>query len=75
MFKKIAIVIVILVAVILVYAATKPDMFNVQRTTSINAPAEKIFPLVNDIHKWASWSPYEKKDPAMKRTLQRRSKR
>ncbi len=68
MFKKIAFVIVILVAVILVYAATKPDMFSVQRTTSINAPAEKIFPLINDIHKWASWSPYEKKDPAMKRT-------
>ena len=69
MFKKIAIVIVILVAVILVYAATKPDTFSVQRTTSINAPAEKIFPLVNDLHKWDSWSPYEKKDPAMKRAF------
>lgn len=69
MFKKIAIVIVTLVAGILVYAATKPDTFSVQRTTSIKAPAEKIFPLINDLHKWDSWSPYEKKDPAMKRSF------
>jgi len=69
MIKIIAIAVVVLVAVILVYAATKPDTFNVQRTTSIKAPAEKIFPLVNDLHKWDSWSPYEKKDPAMKRTF------
>jgi len=68
MLKKIAIVLIILVAVILVYAATKPDAFSVQRTTSINAPAEKIYPLINDFHKWGAWSPYEKKDPAMKRT-------
>ena len=68
MLKKIAIVLIILVAVILVYAATKPDAFSVQRTTSINAPAEKIYPLINDFHKWGAWSPYEKKDHAMKRT-------
>jgi hypothetical protein len=68
MLKKIVIVLIILVAVILVYAATKPDTFSVKRTISINAPAEKIYPLVNDFHKWGDWSPYEKKDPAMKRT-------
>ena len=68
MIKKIAIVIVILVAVILVYAATRPDTFSVQRTTSIKAPAEKIFPLINDFHKWGDWSPWEKMDPVMKRT-------
>jgi hypothetical protein len=68
MVKKIANVIIILVAVVLVYAATRPDTFSVQRTTSIKASAEKIFPLINDFHKWDSWSPYEKKDPAMKRT-------
>jgi hypothetical protein len=67
MLKKISIVIVILAGAILVYAATKPDTFSVERTTSIKAPPEKIFPLINDLHKWDSWSPYEKKDPAMKR--------
>ena len=68
MFKIIAIVVVVLVAALLIYAATKPDTFRVQRATRINAPPEKIFPLLNDFHSYGSWSPYEKLDPAMKRT-------
>jgi hypothetical protein len=68
MFKTIAIVAVILIVALLVYAATKPDTFRVQRSASIKAPPEKIFPLVNDLHSHAIWSPWEKKDPAMKRT-------
>jgi uncharacterized protein YndB with AHSA1/START domain len=68
MFKTIAIVIAVLFAALLAYAATKPDTFRVQRATSIKAPPEKIFALINDLHSWNAWSPYEKKDPAMKRT-------
>ena len=67
MFKKIALVIVVLVAALLVYAATRPDSMHVERAARINAPPEKIFPLINDFHRWSSWSPYEKRDPAMKR--------
>jgi uncharacterized protein YndB with AHSA1/START domain len=67
MFKTIAIVVVLIVAV-LVFAATKPDTFRVQRATSINAPPEKIFALINDLQSWGAWSPWEKMDPAMKRT-------
>ena len=65
----IAAVIVVIVAGILIYAATRPDTFRVQRTASIKAPPDKIFPLINDLHAWSAWSPYEKKDPAMKRTF------
>ena len=68
MLKKIAIVVVILLAVVLGLAAAKPDTFRVQRSTSIKAPPEKIFPLLNDFHRWDVWSPWEKMDPAMKRT-------
>lgn len=68
MLKLIALIIVVLVVVLLIYAATKPDTFRVQRSANIKAPPEKIFPLINDFHRWISWSPYEKKDPAMKRT-------
>jgi uncharacterized protein YndB with AHSA1/START domain len=68
MLKKIAVAIVVLVAALLVFAATRPDTFRVQRETSIKAPPEKIFPLINDLHNWDLWSPYEKKDPAMKKT-------
>jgi uncharacterized protein YndB with AHSA1/START domain len=69
MLRTIIIVIVVLVAAVLIYAATRPDTFRVQRTTSIKAPPEKIFPLINDFHNFGAWSPYEKKDPNMKRTL------
>ncbi len=69
MLKKIAIAAVALITAVLAYAATKPDTFHVQRTTAIQASAEKIFPLVNNFHNHSSWSPWEKKDPAMKKTL------
>jgi uncharacterized protein YndB with AHSA1/START domain len=65
----IAVVVAVIVAGILVYAATKPDSFTVRRSASIKAPPERIFALVNDLHGWAAWSPYEKKDPDMKRTF------
>ena len=67
MIKKIAIVIAVLLAALLLFATTKPDSFRVERATSIKAPPEKIFSLINDLHNWTAWSPYEKKDPAMKR--------
>ena len=65
----VAIVAGILLAAILGYAATKPGAFRVQRAKSIQAPPEKIFELINDFHHWASWSPYEKLDPTMKKTF------
>ena len=68
MLKTILIVVVVLVAAVLIYAATKPDRFRIQRTASISAPAEKIFPLINDFHAWSAWSPWEKLDLAMKKT-------
>jgi hypothetical protein len=71
MFEIIAIVAIVLaiaVAVVLILAATKPGSFSVRRSTSVNARPEKIFPWINDFHQWKSWSPYENKDPAMKRS-------
>ena len=56
------------VGAVLAYAATKPDVFQVRRTVVVNAAPEKVFPYINDFKSWTSWSPYEKKDPAMKRT-------
>jgi uncharacterized protein YndB with AHSA1/START domain len=72
MFETIAViaaVMVLAIAVILILAATKPDRFSVQRATTVKAPAEKIFPLINDFRRWGSWSPYEHKDPVMKRSF------
>lgn len=65
----VAAVVVAALAALLVYAATRPGTLVVQRSLRIGAAPDKIFPLVNDLGRWAAWSPYEKKDPAMKRTL------
>jgi uncharacterized protein YndB with AHSA1/START domain len=72
MFKAFSIIVVLLVlavTVILIIASQKPDTFHFQRSIVIKAPAEKIFPYINDLNAWRAWSPYEKKDPAMKRTM------
>ena len=65
----IAAFVAIVVVGLLIYAATRPDTFRVQRSAAIKASPDKIFALINDLHAWSSWSPYEKKDPAMKRTF------
>src|SRR5437879_7233022 len=69
MFEIIAMIAVVLaIAIILIPVADKPDRFSVQRATTVKAPPENIFPLINDFHRWGTWSPYENKDPAMKRS-------
>ena len=64
----IAVILAIAIAAVLILAATKPTTLRVQRSVSINAPPELIFSLISDFHQWVTWSPYEQKDPAMKRT-------
>jgi hypothetical protein len=71
MLKVIAIIAALLagaVAVVLALALTKPDDFTVSRRIVINAPPARIAPLIEDFRNWALWSPYERNDPAMKRT-------
>ncbi|TMH10962.1 MAG: polyketide cyclase [Betaproteobacteria bacterium] len=68
MIKTIAIAIVVVVALgaLLLYAATQPDTFSVQRSASIKAPADKIHPLIDDLHRFNTWNPFDKKDPNVK---------
>lgn len=67
MVKKISIAAVVLITAVLAFAATRPDTFLVERSTSIKAPPEKIFPLINDFRQWDTWTPYNK-DREMKKT-------
>lgn len=68
MIKTIAIVLLVVIAGVLIYAATKPDSFRIERSTTINASPDKVFARINDFHQWEAWSPWEKIDPALKRT-------
>lgn len=69
MLKKIVIAIVVIIAAVLAYAATKPSEMHVERSAVINAPAPKVFALINDFREWPKWSPWEDIDPQMKKTL------
>ena len=64
-----AIVLAIAIAIVLVLAATKPDTFSVRRAAVVKASPERLFSLISNFHQWGSWSPWENKDPAMKRTF------
>lgn len=57
------------IVIVLVLAAMRPDSFTVRRSLAINAPPERIFPLISEFRNWGAWSPWEKKDPAMKRSF------
>jgi len=69
MIKKIllgiVVMVVVLLAVVLVLVLRQPTHYQVERSATINAPAPVAFGLVNDFHKWDSWSPWAKLDPNM----------
>jgi hypothetical protein len=66
MLKTILIVVVLLIAGVLIYAATLPDSFRVERSAGIKAPPGKIHPLIDDLRSMQTWSAWEKVDPGMK---------
>jgi uncharacterized protein YndB with AHSA1/START domain len=66
-FLLILAVLVVGIVGVLAYAATKPDVFRVERSATIKAPPERIFAMITDLRGWRAWSPYEKRDPEMTR--------
>ena len=56
MILRIVIVVVLLIAAVLAFAATKPKTFHFERAIVIQAKPEKVFALINDLHKWDAWS-------------------
>jgi hypothetical protein len=66
MLKLTGLAVVLVVGGLLILAAMRPDTFRVQRSASIQAPPEKIFPLINDLKRFNAWNPFDKKDPNLK---------
>ena len=69
MVKKIALAVLVLLTVLVVFVASRPAHFRVERSALVNAPSSVVFPLINDFHNWPKWSPWEKLDPNMKKTF------
>ena len=60
--------VVVLFAGVLIFAATRPGSFRIERSATFQAPPEKIFPHIDDFHRWTTWSPWENIDPQLKRS-------
>jgi uncharacterized protein YndB with AHSA1/START domain len=56
------------VAALVVYVRTRPASISVARTVTIQAPPERVFALIEDLHAWPSWAPQDRGDPGLKRT-------
>jgi hypothetical protein len=43
--------------------------FEMSRSTHVDAPPERVLPLLEDFHEWQQWSPWEGLDPHLQRTF------
>lgn len=66
----IAVVVVLLFVALIIFIATRSDTLHVERSALINAPADVVFAIINDLHQWSLWSPYDKRDPHMQKTFE-----
>ena len=57
---------VVLLGAVLIYASTRPDSCGFSRSIHIEAPPEKIFPLIDDPRAMSEWNPFVKADPSVK---------
>ncbi len=68
MVKRIVLGLLAAIALLLLFATTRPDSFRVERSIAIKAEPAKVYALLNDFHHFSSWSPWQSLDPAMKVT-------
>lgn len=64
MLYPILIALAVIVAVFLVFVATRPSDFRITRSAGISAPPSAVFARVNDLHRFQEWSPWIEMDPA-----------
>lgn len=68
MLKLVLVVVFLLLAALMFYAATRPSNFRIQRSIRVAASRDKVFAYVSDLHNFDAWSPWAPLDPAMRKT-------
>lgn len=66
MLKKVLGFLVLLIIAAVAFVATRPNTFHVERSVTINAPADAVFAPIDNLHEFPKWSPWQDIDPAMK---------
>ncbi len=64
--KRILFGLLILIAAFVATSFLLPSQFNVARSVTINAPPEKIYPLIANTREWKNWTVWNRRDPNMK---------
>ena len=70
MFIKILIGVAVVIALLVIFIATRPAEFSVSRSASMAATPAAVFTQLNDFHKWEAWSPWAKMDPNAKNNFE-----
>lgn len=65
MLKKIALGLVGLVVLLVVVIALQPAAFTIQRSATIQAPADVVYGHIQDLRAQDAWSPWTKMDPKL----------
>jgi hypothetical protein len=65
----IGVAVVVLIIAAVAFIATRPASFRIQRSAHVSAPPHVVFSIINDLHQWGRWSPYDKRDPNMKKAF------
>jgi uncharacterized protein YndB with AHSA1/START domain len=68
MLKIILVALPIVITVLGLVVTMQSSEFRVVRTATLSAPAQTLFALVNDFHRWEAWSPWERLDPTLERS-------
>jgi hypothetical protein len=57
----------IVAAGFLIFVATRPSEFHIERSLTTSASPATVFAQIDDFRAWSAWSPWEKLDPKMER--------
>ncbi len=64
------ITITVVLGLLIIVIAMRPNDFRVTRSITIDADASKFFQQVNNFHNWDNWSPWAHIDPKMKQSYE-----
>ena len=65
----ILVMVLLVLLVLVIFAAARPNDFTIRRSIVIKAAPQQVFALIEDFRQWHRWSPWERLDPSMNKTL------
>ena len=63
-------VLALVITAALAFIATCPAKYRIERSAQIDARPDVVFSIINDLRRWDEWSPYDNRDPNMKKTFE-----